>query len=326
MEAAGVYVSSQEYKVDWIVIKAITDWGDGTKSIDKEARQKKAARNAAEFVMHAIKETPLKTLLQKYPRVLSDKRQPRRRPKRTSNLRSPPVKSSLEEAVVLKPFSQWGMNAVHLEREKHTKNGYFSVHATLHLLVGAKPVHLIGISAVYYTKFGCPCFLAERRFSINGVQPLETLADDETLKHALALKAKSDHQLACALKLRPPLMEQTPAVCDSGDLEIKLIVRKPPELDFLTAPMFYRFVESAAQLERSDGIRLPQGLKDEDLERAAADLNVPQRVYQRLKELSPCTRYLVATSDSDQILQNLLLRSEHRTWLLDIRRHSLNRD
>lgn len=39
MEGAGVYVASQEGKVDWIVIKAICDWGDGEKSKKKRVRQ-----------------------------------------------------------------------------------------------------------------------------------------------------------------------------------------------------------------------------------------------------------------------------------------------
>jgi len=59
MEAAGVYVASHDSKVDWIVIKAICDWGDGQKAKNKEARQKKAARSAAEFLIHALQHAPL---------------------------------------------------------------------------------------------------------------------------------------------------------------------------------------------------------------------------------------------------------------------------
>jgi nucleoside phosphorylase len=59
MEGAGLYVASQDHKVDWIVIKAICDWGDGQKSKNKTARQKKAAKNAAEFVVHALQQVPL---------------------------------------------------------------------------------------------------------------------------------------------------------------------------------------------------------------------------------------------------------------------------
>jgi nucleoside phosphorylase len=60
MEGAGLYVASQEHKVDWIVIKAICDWGDGEKAKDKDARQRLAAQNAAGFVMHALQQAPLK--------------------------------------------------------------------------------------------------------------------------------------------------------------------------------------------------------------------------------------------------------------------------
>lgn len=54
MEGAGLYVSSHEHKVDWIVIKAICDWADGGKRYKKTERQKLAAKNAAEFVVGAL--------------------------------------------------------------------------------------------------------------------------------------------------------------------------------------------------------------------------------------------------------------------------------
>jgi nucleoside phosphorylase len=60
MEGAGLYVSSHEHKVDWIVIKAICDWADGNKSKNKTTRQKKAAKNAAQFVIQALQYAPLK--------------------------------------------------------------------------------------------------------------------------------------------------------------------------------------------------------------------------------------------------------------------------
>ena len=52
MEGAGVYAAAG--KTDWILVKAICDWADGTKHVDKEARQKAAATNAAELVVEAI--------------------------------------------------------------------------------------------------------------------------------------------------------------------------------------------------------------------------------------------------------------------------------
>lgn len=53
MEGAGLYVSSTEHRVPWIVVKAICDWGVH-KGEDKDARQRLAAKNAAEFVVFAI--------------------------------------------------------------------------------------------------------------------------------------------------------------------------------------------------------------------------------------------------------------------------------
>ena len=66
MEGSGLYVSSHEHKVDWIVIKAICDWADGRKGVQKERRQKRAAKNAAEFLVGALTYAPLKRL-EKHP-------------------------------------------------------------------------------------------------------------------------------------------------------------------------------------------------------------------------------------------------------------------
>lgn len=59
MEGAGVYTACQDKKVDWILVKAICDWGDGNKAKDKAARQKTAAANAAAFVLHALQFAPV---------------------------------------------------------------------------------------------------------------------------------------------------------------------------------------------------------------------------------------------------------------------------
>jgi nucleoside phosphorylase/tetratricopeptide (TPR) repeat protein len=60
MEGTGLYVSCYDAKVDWILVKAICDWGDGEKHKNKKVRQTKAAKNAAEFVFHALKLVPFK--------------------------------------------------------------------------------------------------------------------------------------------------------------------------------------------------------------------------------------------------------------------------
>ena len=54
MEGAGLYVACQNSKVDWILVKAICDWVDGQKEVDRDARQLLAAQNAAAFVLHAL--------------------------------------------------------------------------------------------------------------------------------------------------------------------------------------------------------------------------------------------------------------------------------
>jgi len=54
MEAAGLCAAAQRNKVDWIVVKAISDWADGNKAADKDQRQTTAAMNAASFTVHVL--------------------------------------------------------------------------------------------------------------------------------------------------------------------------------------------------------------------------------------------------------------------------------
>jgi WD40 repeat protein/nucleoside phosphorylase len=56
MEGTGLYSSAQRRKVDWIIVKAISDWADGNKGQDKIARQQLAAENAARFIVHVLKQ------------------------------------------------------------------------------------------------------------------------------------------------------------------------------------------------------------------------------------------------------------------------------
>jgi nucleoside phosphorylase len=60
MEGAGLYVSGYDHKVDWIVVKAICDFADGNKGVEKTERQKLAAKNAAEFLVESLRYAPLK--------------------------------------------------------------------------------------------------------------------------------------------------------------------------------------------------------------------------------------------------------------------------
>lgn len=60
MESAGLYVACQDVHKDWILVKGICDWADGQKDHNKDAYQLLAAQNAANFVLHALKQVPFK--------------------------------------------------------------------------------------------------------------------------------------------------------------------------------------------------------------------------------------------------------------------------
>jgi nucleoside phosphorylase/tetratricopeptide (TPR) repeat protein len=78
MEGAGLYVACQNSKVDWILVKAICDWADGNKGVDREARQKLAAHNAAAFVLHALQQASLKQIRSEIPSLARIASEPRK--------------------------------------------------------------------------------------------------------------------------------------------------------------------------------------------------------------------------------------------------------
>lgn len=56
MEGAGLYSAALRRRIDWVVMKAICDWADGEKVLQKQQRQQTAAENAANFVVHMLKQ------------------------------------------------------------------------------------------------------------------------------------------------------------------------------------------------------------------------------------------------------------------------------
>ncbi|MBD2445854.1 SIR2 family protein [Nostoc sp. FACHB-152] len=54
MEGTGLYASAFRSQVHWILVKAICDWADGQKDVNKDEYQQKAAQNAAEFVIYTL--------------------------------------------------------------------------------------------------------------------------------------------------------------------------------------------------------------------------------------------------------------------------------
>lgn len=60
MEGAGLYAAAQGHKVDWILIKAISDWADGHKAENKQPHQELAADRAARFALHVIQQGGLR--------------------------------------------------------------------------------------------------------------------------------------------------------------------------------------------------------------------------------------------------------------------------
>ncbi len=61
MEGQGLYVSCNDKKIDWILIKAICDWADGRKkNPNKSQNQKVAAKNAASFFLCVLLNSELK--------------------------------------------------------------------------------------------------------------------------------------------------------------------------------------------------------------------------------------------------------------------------
>jgi nucleoside phosphorylase len=72
MEGGGLYAAAQRKKVDWILVKAICDWGDGHKKQDESLHQKEAAENAARFTKYVIEKGGFdRTMLQESQLVVA---------------------------------------------------------------------------------------------------------------------------------------------------------------------------------------------------------------------------------------------------------------
>jgi nucleoside phosphorylase len=67
MEGAGVHEAAARNKIDWILVKAVSDWGDGSKARNEQKNQKLAASNAARFTVHVIRQGGFK--IQKRRRI-----------------------------------------------------------------------------------------------------------------------------------------------------------------------------------------------------------------------------------------------------------------
>lgn len=117
MEGAGLYVACQNKKVDWILVKAICDWADGNKSLDKDERQKKAAHNAAEFILHALQFTSIDWRKQSSPQV-------------TQNLESQRVRADQE---VVSPALVMARRSLAILEEQAA--GFGKLHLPAHLRI-----------------------------------------------------------------------------------------------------------------------------------------------------------------------------------------------
>ena len=70
MEGGGLYAAAQRKKVDWILVKAICDWGDGHKKQHEDQRQKEAAENAARFTKYVIEKGGFDSLILQEPQPI----------------------------------------------------------------------------------------------------------------------------------------------------------------------------------------------------------------------------------------------------------------
>ena len=80
MEGAGLYAAAERLKVDWIVVKAISDWADGKKREGERERQQLAAKNATAFVVQVLRQGGLTPPLESSGRQLPTKEDGQRPP------------------------------------------------------------------------------------------------------------------------------------------------------------------------------------------------------------------------------------------------------
>lgn len=196
--------------------------------------------------------------------------------------------------LTLIPASQ--QNWVHLGSTKFEQNASFNYQAEFHLITGLQPLSLVSFSGLY-SAYGCPCLNSWPRLALNGAE-LQFHSDLRGLKQPYRLAAKSIFLLEYARELRPPLMRDSPADCDLGDLEVTVGFMVEGMSTTPQREVFCFAFGRGGRLEPIVAVRSPPRLHDKELRQHCRDGRISQEVLEKLLKIPPYERYMAARSEN----------------------------
>jgi hypothetical protein len=210
-----------------------------------------------------------------------------------AELRAEGERAKGSPAVRLAPASQ--QNWVHLGPTKFKRNASFGYSAEFHLITGPETLSLVSFNGLYFA-YGCPCLNSWPQLALNG-DKLEFHSDLRSLKRPYPLAVQSVFLLEYARELRPPLMRDSPADCDLGDLEVILGVIETASTTSRQDVFRFAFREGG-RLEPIMAVRSPPRLQDKELAQHRQDGRISEEIFEKLLQIPPDERYMAARSDN----------------------------
>ncbi|TAV22620.1 hypothetical protein [Rhizobium ruizarguesonis] len=217
-----------------------------------------------------------------------------------------------------------GMNFVALGLLKNKKNEEFSFSLKIRLSYADRPFTLLGITAHYVAQDGCYCLNGHQEVRLNQIAAamMGNYFD-------LQVPAASHGGLMLAeiyRRARPPLMIQTPADCDYGDVRVTIkILNDGQEEDYVR---YFRF-ELGGDLRPIEAQRDPPRLSDPDLAQMLADDVITEEEFGRALLTDQVNRYqIVAFGEYKREMRlrnggSIQVTPNYRAFLTELREKQL---
>jgi hypothetical protein len=193
-----------------------------------------------------------------------------------------------------------GSHHVYLGTSKYQKNAPFSFAAGFLLHSGDSATTVLAFEGLY-AAYGCYALNGPPRLSV-GDEEAPVAEDFYGLLRPIQIPRGETIRLSYSREVRPPLMEDEPASCDLGDLEVRVCYKSgiPPSR---VASWYFRY-GAGGILQPARGLRSVPHFTDGHLKALREVGRISQAEMEALLSFPPQRRYLAARSDnpSDQYL------------------------
>jgi nucleoside phosphorylase len=212
-----------------------------------------------------------------------------------------------------------GVNFVRLGQNNDVANGHFTFSLRLNLIALGRPFILLGFEADYIAPDGCYCLNLSHETSVKGDR-ISTAGNDFDFTTPIPIPDEMV-QITYGRDLQPPLMIQTPADCDYGDVRVrvKILREDTPEI----FEQFFRF-QVGGDLTPIDTRREPPSLSDSILRNMLSAGRISQEEFDRASVVDATWRYQIVKFGDyikdaySQEFGNFRVTDAFRTFLRDL--------